>query len=205
MVVSGERERNIYRKYYLQNENHTFSEIVDIKFLEIIFNGSNFLEIEDNIRLFKMLKDEPFQHVFMNILTFHRGFLSEILEKFLLEAHQHGIIESIRRKFYQFGPNFKEEIVSDPEKLSLYVLSAGFIVWLGTVGIACLIFLYEQIKFYFELKIKDANTLKKIPIGQANKYYAKEREFSIFRRILIEKIDKPKRRNNNIKKNQKQM
>lgn len=129
----------------MKYENDTFAEIVDMHFLGHIFNGSNFNEIKENIRLFKMF-DEPYKFITTSIETFHRGYLTEVLEKFILEAHQHGILEYLHRRVYKYG-DIKEEIESSPQVLTMYMLSAGLCIWLGAVFVACLAFIGENIIF----------------------------------------------------------
>lgn len=136
-----------------------------------LFNGSNFDEVERNMKTFTVL-DETYQTFTTKISTLARGFLGEILEKFILEAHEYGILESIERRAFLHA-HFKHQFESKPKVLTMY-MSAGFYIWLGTVGTACIVFIAEHIKFAIELKIKDKNTLKKVPKGQVKNKCKKE-------------------------------
>jgi hypothetical protein len=153
-----------YRRLFMEFENDTFAEIVQHDFLDVMFNGSNYQEIQDNIRHFKML-DEPFKTLTSTIETFHRGYMSEVFEKFILEAHQHGIVEYFYRKIYNRFGKIKEDLETETKVLTMYMLSAGFYVWLGTVGIACIVFIGEHIKFAIDMKI-ESKKLMKIPISK---------------------------------------
>jgi heme exporter protein D len=57
--------------------------------------------------------------------------------------------------------------------LTMYMLSAGFYVWLGAVGIACIVFIGEHIKFAIEKKILAKKQMRKIPIGQVKSVHGK--------------------------------
>lgn len=135
------------------DDEDVFAEIVDEELLNIMFfydkNGTHFKVIEDNIRKFKMLKEEPYQVLTISFLTFHRGYLNEILEKFILESHQHRILKYLHSQVYCFN-NIKEQLRSEPLVLSIYMLSAGFYVWLGSVGIACIVFIGELVKYQLD-------------------------------------------------------
>lgn len=140
------------RKNQIQFHNETFAELVNQNFLGALFNGTNFNEIEENLQSFKMLHEEPFQRSTMNFFTSSRGYLAEILEKFILEAQQHGILDYFHRRVYRFE-KVKENIESETQVLSMYMLSAGFYVWLVTVALACFVFIGEHIFFFIKEKI----------------------------------------------------
>lgn len=116
--------------------------------LESIYNGANFKEIEKYLISFKMLKDEVFFTSFISFLTFQRGHLGEILEKFILEAHQHGIIDYCYRQVYN-SIDIEKLVESETKVLTVYMLSAGFYIWLASVAIACFVFICEHVKFNF--------------------------------------------------------
>jgi hypothetical protein len=74
-------------------------------------------------------------------------YLIHSVNKFLMECEQHGLKE------YFYNNQF--EAVSPPEKsrpkvLTMNVLSAGFIIWLASVLVACVIFIIELIVFYIK-------------------------------------------------------
>lgn len=123
-----------------------FAEIVDKKYLENLFNGSNYDEVDKNIRTFKMF-EEIYQTSTTSLFTHYRGYFNEILNKFILEAHQHGILVYLKRRAYRFG-DINDQVESEPKVLSMFMLSAGFYVWLATVALACIVFIGELIIFY---------------------------------------------------------
>lgn len=145
-----ETKKMTFARMYLEYENDTFAQIVNRNHLISIFDGKNIKEIEKNLRLFKMLEDETFLTTFTSFLPHYRSYLNEILERFILEAHQHGIIDYCYRQAYRVN-DFSGLIVSDPKVLTMYMLSAGFYIWLGSIVIACIVFIYEQIRFTIEV------------------------------------------------------
>lgn len=152
------KKLNVLDKFYFRfnesitkEEKRIYADLVDKNFLKEMFNGTNFEHIRKHCVDFKIL-DDTFQTLTVKFLTFSRGYLSEILEKFLLEAHQHGIIEGVERKIYRFG-NFNYKLESDLQVLTMYMLSAGFYIWLGTVAIACVVFVGEHIVFEVQVRL----------------------------------------------------
>jgi len=139
----------------------SFAELVDRRYLESIFNGTNLNEIEQNLQSFKMLKDETFITSFTSFLMFQRGYLNEVFEKFILEAHQHGIIEYCYQQAYRFA-NVEKLLKSEPKVLTMYMLSAGFYIWLGSICIACVVFVCEHLKFYIEVKYGNSFKTSKV-------------------------------------------
>lgn len=98
-----------------------------------------------------MLKDETFLTTFTIFLTYYRGYLNEVFEKFILEAHQHGIIEFCYRQVYHFPDVSVEKF---PIILTMQILSAGFYIWLGSIVIACIVFIGEHVIFMIEVYTK---------------------------------------------------
>lgn len=74
------------------------------------------------------------------------------LEKFVLEAHQHGHLNYFVSK-YTLPPLPKPEDLG-PQVLTMDMLSAGFIVWIFTVILAIISFVFEHIFYYFHNKRK---------------------------------------------------
>jgi hypothetical protein len=87
----------------------------------------------------KIFKDD-YMWVGSSWLVTPNSFLCEALERYILELHQHGIIQH----FHDLVSSPKvPESESDPQVLSMYILSAGFIVWIVTVAMACIVFIIE--------------------------------------------------------------
>lgn len=140
-----------------QNYNGTFAEIVDKNYLENLYNGSNYDEVEKDINNFKMF-DETYQTLPISLFTHYRGYLSTILNKFILEAHQHGILIYLQRRVYRFGA-VNDEVESDTKILTMFMLSAGFYVWLASVVLACIVFIAELIIIFIGRKNKPLTNL----------------------------------------------
>jgi hypothetical protein len=69
------------------------------------------------------------------------SYLQEILENFTLEILQHGLMTYFV-SLYSFLDVKPPE--NGPQILTLYMLSAGFYVWLGTIYVACIVFVCEH-------------------------------------------------------------
>lgn len=77
--------------------------------------------------------------------------LYESFSKFILECHQHGITDYFEKRYKRYPRQIKDE----PKILTMYMLSAGFYVWLGSVAIAFLTFVGEHVvKYYTNRKNK---------------------------------------------------
>lgn len=151
----------------MKHQNETFSEIVDKKFLEILFNGTNPEEVDANIYSFKMF-DETYQTLRTSLFTFYRGYLNEILDTFILEAHQHGILEYLHNRVFRFS-KINDQIDLKTRILTTFTLSAGFYVWLATVAFACIVFIGEHVNFYIKRRLNALKLLKVIPVAHSSK------------------------------------
>jgi hypothetical protein len=85
------------------------------------------------------------------------GILTDLIQKFTLEAHQHGHLNYFI-SLYQ-PPEIAKPPEPGPQILTMKKLSAGFIVWLGSLLIACTSFFMEHLIYYITVtrktKIKD--------------------------------------------------
>lgn len=125
------------------------------------------------------------------------NFIGETLDKYILELHQHGIIEHyLDLVSLPKVPEFEK----DPEKLTMFMLSAGFLVWITAVSIACIEFICEVIMGHLLSKreknriidefqrMNDSNVCfdeRKSSLLTENKRFAEEEE-KIFEIIEIE-------------------
>lgn len=71
------------------------------------------------------------------------NFLIDSINKFLMECEQHGFYQKFYNDRFHYVPSLSDE--NDPQKLTLDILSAGFIVWIVTVAIACIVFIIEHL------------------------------------------------------------
>jgi hypothetical protein len=72
--------------------------------------------------------------------------LYETVQDFLLKMHEHGFIKHFDEMQHSFPVS---EDGQGPQVLTMYMLSAGFIVWLATILLACIAFICEHIYRYF--------------------------------------------------------
>jgi hypothetical protein len=79
--------------------------------------------------------------------------LYESFQKYILECHQHGIITYLNQKYF---PTFlKPDEEEDPRVLTMYMLSAGFYLWLGSIVVACIVFIGEHVVRYFSKRRRE--------------------------------------------------
>lgn len=102
----------------------------------------------------------PFSHVYRKV------------ENFILRCHENGIIEYWIDILHQDKSINEEE---EPKVLTLLMLSAGFYIWLGCLGVTCCVFIGELI-FFFIVKRGQAISKKKTHRKNVpRKTYAKKR------------------------------
>lgn len=71
-----------------------------------------------------------------------QSLIYEQLEKFILDCQQNGIIEHLVRNI---SPVFLQPDGIGPQVLTMFELSAGFIIWMGSVLVAICVFILEMI------------------------------------------------------------
>lgn len=98
---------------------------------------------------FKVLKDDYRLYYYSWYVEAH---LFESFQKYILELHQHGIIQYLERKYVYIATTPDEE---KPKKLTLFMLSAGFYIWLITVFVALIAFIGEHLVRYFSKSRRD--------------------------------------------------
>lgn len=64
------------------------------------------------------------------------------LNKFLLESLQHGIVDHAKKEILH---DRNVPAGGEAKVLTIHILSAGFYVWLASIGIACVVFVLEHI------------------------------------------------------------
>lgn len=75
------------------------------------------------------------------ISLYPNGVFTEKLEKFILEGHQHGFLIP-----KQDEP--EEKSSDEPKVLTMKMLEAGFVLWLVSICLACIVFICEHIVRY---------------------------------------------------------
>jgi hypothetical protein len=73
------------------------------------------------------------------------GVFTDFIDMFVLELHQHGIISHFLNLE---KANKISKLPPGPQVLTLFTLSAGFIVWISTVFVACITFVCEHVVRY---------------------------------------------------------
>lgn len=72
--------------------------------------------------------------------------ISEVLNEFILECHQHGFFSFFESKYFE-KPQIDKR---DPRTvLTFYMLSAGFYLWLISIALACVVFVAEHAVRYY--------------------------------------------------------
>lgn len=81
-------------------------------------------------------------------LTARTNYFIDSLNDFLLQSEQHGFTQHFYDSQFEEVPSLptSEKI----NQISTYALSAGFIIWLATVLIACIVFILEHIFAYYK-------------------------------------------------------
>lgn len=90
------------------------------------------------------MTEDNFQSYFAHWMVIRYSVVYKSLEKFILECHQHGIFEFIRRKYRKIP----KQVETEQKVLTMYMLSAGFYIWLGSALIACIVFIGEHVHKY---------------------------------------------------------
>lgn len=204
-----------WKKYFKTSgkygPDYTFAEMRTRMDFEIkakkLFKNDKLSSSRDHQRMIMFKENHRMIPIFwmMTPLTF----ITEYVEKFALEAHQHGHVNRFI-SLYEL-----REIPKPPEQgpqvLNMKKLSAGFIVWLGSVLVACMSFLIEHLIYYLTVtrKIKKKNKRKKPSklVGSPYmayfcNYFTLERAFCSLKfitRKIKSKVQK-KNRKKNIKK-----
>lgn len=106
-------------------------------------------DFKDIHKQFKVLDDDYRLYFYSWYVEAH---LFESFQKFILELHQHGIIKYLDRKYFSIATTPDEE---KPKQLTLFMLSAGFYIWLITVVVALIAFIGEIIYRYFSQSRRD--------------------------------------------------
>lgn len=100
-------------------------------------------------KAYKML-DEDYTLYYYSWIVSAKIF--ESFNKYILECHQHGIISHLNEKYF---PKAVQPDEDGPQILTMYILSAGFYLWLGTVFVACLVFIGEHVVRYFSKRRRE--------------------------------------------------
>lgn len=98
-----------------------------------------------------VLKDS-FEIHFDRILVWPESYMYKPLEKFILESYQHGFMDYFEKTITDSLP--KLEVNEEPTVLSMYLLSAGFYLWLFAAAIAGIVFILEQVVNYLSKRSK---------------------------------------------------
>lgn len=74
------------------------------------------------------------------------SYIKDVFNTFILQCQQHGFFEHLYLKHIHYQVIDEK----DPNKvLTMYMLSAGFYLWLMSIAIACIVFVMEHVVRYF--------------------------------------------------------
>lgn len=140
---------------HLEYENDTFA--FEVSNDENVFGLKKNRGVEYALNVTKDLHSvfatvEGYRTVSISWLANKYDYFIETLDKFILECDQHGItshFNNLHRKFENMASD-----PSEPQVLTMEILSAGFWVWFSTVIIACFVFILEHIFAAFQRKMK---------------------------------------------------
>lgn len=105
----------------------------------------------------KIMKDDLRYHT-AGWMTIPFNFLYNNVEEFVWLCHQYGIIDH----WYEMTfIDTSVEIVDEPIKLTMAVLSAGFSIWLASVIVAFTVFIAEHIHFNMKERVLRIGKLSK--------------------------------------------
>lgn len=99
-----------------------------------------------NLTIFFRILDDDFSSDPIVFYIQSQSFVAEILDQFILEMHQHGFTAYLHSKYLE--KLLPEDDDEGPQVLTLQKLSAGFFVWIGSVAVACIVFIGEFVSFY---------------------------------------------------------
>lgn len=139
--------------------NETFAYVV----FKIVQNIYHIVTPEDktweqaytNFRILDDVYKWNFAHWFVRPFSF----IYEPLEKFILESHQHGILDYLKKKYFPLTKNLE---VEGPKVLTFEMLSAGFYLWMTCVLISIIIFVLELVTFHLAKRTKNQNIVQNI-------------------------------------------
>lgn len=142
-----------YQSYFMMTERK-FQKLFNSKYDE---NSAKNLA-----RDFGIVEDD-IEVSFAPWLTMIYSVVYDSISKFIHEAHQHGFIVHFERKYATLEAKWEDET----KVLNMFMLSAGFYVWLASVAIAITVFICEHI--YYHLKIKETKIGKIIMVKSVKK------------------------------------
>lgn len=119
-------------------------------------------KISEFLKEIKVL-DDNYRWLTASWLTMPLSHTFKPIEMFILRCHENGIIEYWTEMFYQ---DRSKEIKDDPKKLTMDIMSAGFYIWLGSVAVACLVFIGEHI-YCFIVRRRSESERKEERISKA--------------------------------------
>lgn len=135
--IEKRRIGNEYEDY----SHHSF--LIERRFLRI-FESRKFDQLAETASENNFVVEGNIEVSFAPWMTMTYSLLYDSISKFILEAKQHGFVVHFEKE-----NDLPEAVLEDePKILTMYILSAGFYVWLGSIIIAFAAFICEHIHFY---------------------------------------------------------
>lgn len=125
--------------YHVEYNNDSFAVPVDH---QISLTDTYYLNLTKN---FRTLDDDIITYPIV-FYTHAKSFISEMFDKLILDLHQHGFLVHLKSKYVD-RTNYNSHEENEPKVLTIEKLSAGFLVWIGCVAVASIVFIAELILF----------------------------------------------------------
>lgn len=146
MVINA-TENELRHKNQILFGNDTFANLKSyISESEEISGSKKSKEMFKNDNLFLIPED-----FLWHLISWHvapQSFIYEPLEEFILNCHQNGMILHLMRQILPKESMFIES--ESPPVLTMYMLSAGFYIWLITVLLSVIVFMLEHLYDLFQ-------------------------------------------------------
>lgn len=104
-------------------------------------------------REFFRVLDDDYATIPLTFFMKTDSFISEFLDPFILKCHEHGLVKFIESEIFNKAISNHDE--KPPQVLDMQKLSAGFIIWIGSVIIACIVFFCETLLAYYSSSQSD--------------------------------------------------
>lgn len=167
--VLNEGQPNDYKYYAMPYPRIKSREGEKMNIMKYPFKwrGKKEFELE---KIMNAMEDDYRWHVSAWIIFPFSHFYRKV-EDFILRCHENGIIEYWTDVLHRDKSIHEEE---EPKVLTFYMLSAGFYLWLGCLGVTCCVFIGELISFYVVKQFQVV--LKRKTQGLPKIIYVEERE-----------------------------
>lgn len=124
-----------------QHRNQTFAFFIPRFFKKAIVEFGPVLTEKIYNSSMSMISDD-YDVNFDYVKIYFGSFIYEPMNDFILRCHQYGLSEHFKSTMFIDPKIFKYD---SRKTLTMYMLSAGFYLWLITVAVACVVFFLELV------------------------------------------------------------